>query len=161
MFDPESTLSTIAEIAVALAGFTGVVAVLGSRRDHDWSPEERLQLRTLVETSLTALFLSFAPSVLGQVMASEAAVWRIANLLLGATHLAFISRFFVRTQVAKPTGGQLALLATGFSAIVAHFLAAAGLLPWYVAIFILGLLQQIFVAAFNFVLLLFPVRARG
>ena len=158
MLDPEATLSTIAEVSIALAGFTGVVAVLGSRRDHQWTPEERLQLRTLVETSMTALFLSFAPSVLGQVMSSETAIWRVANFLLGTTHLAFISRFFVRTKVARPTAGQLALLATGFIAILAHFLAAANLLPWYVTIFILGLLQQVFVAAFNFVLLLFPFR---
>ncbi len=159
MLDPQATLTTIAEVSVALAGFTGIAAVLGSRRDQEWTPEERLRLRTLVETSLTALFLSFAPSVLGLIMTSDSAVWRLANLLLGTIHLAFISRFFVRTKVAKPTGGQLALLATGFSAILAHFLAAAGLLPWYVAIFILGLLQQVFVASFNFVLLIFPVRA--
>ena len=159
LFDPQATLTTIAEVSVALAGFTGVVAVLGSRRDHEWTPEERLQLRTLVETSLTALFLSFAPSVLGLVMTSESAVWRLANLLLGAMHLASITMFIVRTKVAKPTGGQLALLASGFSVILAHFLAAAGLLPWYAAIFILGLLQLVFVATFNFVLLLFPVEA--
>ena len=159
MLSPESTLSTIAEISVALAGFTGVVAVLGSRRKHDWTPEERLQLRTLVETSLTALFLSFAPSVLSSFTASESVVWRTSNFLLGATHLAFISRFFVRTKIARPTGGQLALLVSGFAAILAHFLAAAGILPWYVAIFIIGLLQQVLVAAFNFVLLLFPVQA--
>jgi len=159
MFDPQATLTTIAEVSVALAGFTGVVAVLGGRRDHAWTPEERLQLRTLVETSLTALFLSFAPSVLGLVMTSESAVWRLANLLLGAMHLASITMFIVRTKVAKPTGGQLALLASGFSVILAHFLAAAGLVPWYATIFILGLLQLVFVATFNFVLLLFPVEA--
>jgi hypothetical protein len=93
-------------------------------------------------------------------MTSDTAVWRLANFLLGTIHLASISSFLVRTKVAKPTAGQLALLVTGFSAILAHFLAAAGLLPWFVAIFIIGLLQLVFVAAFNFVLLLFPVRAR-
>ena len=158
--DPQAILTTIAEVAVALAGFTGVVAVLGNRRDQKWTPEERLQLRTLVETSLTAMFLSFAPSVLSLTMTSDTAVWRLANFLLGTIHLASISSFLVRTKVAKPTAGQLALLVTGFSAILAHFLAAAGLLPWFVAVFILGLLQLVFVAAFNFVLLLFPVRAR-
>ena len=156
--DSQATLTVIAEVSVALAGFTGVVAVLGGRREHDWTPGERLQLRTLVETSLTAMFLSFFPSVLDEIMSSESAVWRVSNLCLGSIHLAFISRFLLRAKVAKPTAGQLALLSTGFAAILAHFLAFAGFLPWYVAIFILGLLQQVFVAAFNFVLLLFPVR---
>lgn len=157
--DPEVTLTAIAQVSVALAGFTGVASALGRRRKNEWTPEERLQLRTLVETSLTAMFLSFAPGVLDLIVASESALWQLANLLLGATHLTFITLFLLRTKGARPTIGQLVLLAIGFAVISGHFLAAVGLLPWYIAMFILGLLQQVLVAAFNFVLLLFPIRA--
>jgi hypothetical protein len=45
----------------------------------------------------------------------------------------------------------------GIAMILAHFLTATGLIPWYVLIFLVGLLQQVFIAALNFVLLLFPV----
>src|SRR5210317_1761468 len=96
--DAQSVLTTIAEVSIALAGFTGVVAVLGNRRKHDWTSEERLQLRTLVETSLTALFASFAPSVFHLILSSEATVWRSANLLLGALHLANMVAFFSRAK---------------------------------------------------------------
>ncbi len=155
--DPQSILTTVAEVAIALTGFTGVVAVLGHRQNHDWSPEERLQLRTLVETSLTALFASFVPSVLLIFLSSEPASWMGANLFLGSLHAANLSAFLLRMKGAKPTAGQRALLSIGIAAILAHFLAFFGVLPWYIGIFMLGLLQQIFIAAYNFVLLLFPV----
>ena len=155
--DAQSTLTTVAEVAIALAGFTGVVAVLGNRRTHDWSPEERLQLRTLVETSLTALFASFAPAVLFLALDSEPVVWRSANLFLGALHLANLIAFLRRATDAKPTASQKGLLVIGIAMILAHFLTAGGLIPWYVLIFLVGLLQQVFIAALNFVLLLFPV----
>jgi hypothetical protein len=155
--DTQSVLTTVAEVSIALAGFTGVVAVLGNRRKHDWTAEERLQLRTLVETSLTALFASFAPSVLYLVFSSEPAVWRSANLILGTLHLANLIGFLRRAKEAKPTASQKGLLVIGIGMILAHFLASAGVLPWYILIFIIGLLQQVFIAALNFVLLLFPI----
>lgn len=155
--DAQSILTTVAEVSIALAGFTGVVAVLGNRRNHEWSPEERLQLRTLVETSLTAMFASFAPAVLFMALDSEPAVWRSANLFLGALHLANLAAFLRRATDAKPTASQKGLLVIGIAMILAHFLTAIGLIPWYVVIFLVGLLQQVFIAALNFVLLLFPV----
>ena len=155
--DTQSILTVVAEVSIALAGFTGVVAVLGNRRNHDWSPEERLQLRTLVETSLTALFASFAPSVLYLALTSEPAVWRSANLFLGMLHLANLVAFPRRATDARPTASQKGLLVVGVAMILAHFLAAGGLIPWCVLIFVVGLLQQIFIAALNFVLMLFPV----
>jgi hypothetical protein len=155
--DTQSILTTVAEVSIALAGFTGVVAVLGNRRNHDWSPEERLQLRTLVETSLTAMFASFVPSVLFLALDSEPAVWRSANLFLGALHLANLVAFLRRATDAKPTASQKGLIVLGIAMILAHLLTAAGLIPWYVLVFLVGLLQQVFIAALNFVLLLFPV----
>ena len=148
----------MAEVSIALAGFTGVVAVLGNRRKHEWTPEEQLQLRTLVETSLTALFASFAPGVLLLVISSEPTVWRVANLFLGVLHAANLIAFLSRTRQAAPTSSQKALLAIGIAVILAHFLASTGILPWYMLVFVLGLLQQVFIAALNFVLLLFPIK---
>ena len=159
--DAQSVLTTIAEVSIALAGFTGVVAVLGNRRKHNWSLEERLQLRTLVETSLTALFASFVPSILYLVLTSEPAIWRSANLFLGVLHLSNLVAFLRRTRDARPTASQKGLLVIGIAMILAHFLTAAGLIPWFVLIFVVGLLQQVFIAALNFVLLLFPVEDSG
>ena len=44
----------VTEIAVALAGFTGVVVAFGSRSKGAWHPGDRLRLTFLLEASLTA-----------------------------------------------------------------------------------------------------------
>lgn len=51
----EDYLFTIAEIAVALIGFSGVVAVLGHRGKGSWQPAERVRLLALTEPSIIAL----------------------------------------------------------------------------------------------------------
>jgi len=49
------TRYTMAEIAIALIGFSGVVTALGPRREGRWTPSERLRLRTPVEPSAFSL----------------------------------------------------------------------------------------------------------
>jgi hypothetical protein len=152
------TLSTIAEVAVALAGFTGVVAVLGRRSSGGWSAEELLQLRALVETSLTVFFVSFVPAILSSVVDSEAAVWRWSNGVLAVAHLANLASFFLRTtRGAAPTVGQRISGVFGAAFVLLHLTAAVGILAWAAPLVVLGLLGLLFVAAQNFVLLLFRV----
>jgi len=152
-------VSTIAEIAIALAGFTGVVAVLGHRSQGTWSSAERLQLRVLVETSLTVLFASLVPGLLLTTSMSDAAVWRAANLVLAALHTANFAAFGIRAQTAETTKSQRALIALGVATILAHILAALAVVPWYSTIFVFGLIQQLFIASLNFLLLLFPLES--
>ena len=57
--DIQDSLHTIAEIAVALAGFTGIVIVFGAKSDSLSS----LRLRTLLRASFSALFCSFVPII--------------------------------------------------------------------------------------------------
>lgn len=53
-YDYSETLIGLAELAVALAGFSGVVAAFGSRNAGLWHPGDRLRLSFLLESSLTA-----------------------------------------------------------------------------------------------------------
>ena len=65
----------------------------------------------------------------------------------------------ISAKTAETTKSQRTLVALGIATIGAHLLAALALLPWYSTIFVFGLIQQLFVAALNFVLLLFPLRS--
>jgi hypothetical protein len=49
--EPGEALSAAAQIAVALAGFAGVVA-FRSKALHDWSPVDKLRLSNLLGNSL-------------------------------------------------------------------------------------------------------------
>ena len=157
----ETLISTLTQVAVALVGFTGVVAVLGHRNQGTWTAGERLRLRVLVETSLTALFASLTPGLLFLALSSDAVVWRYSNLVLGGLHLANFLAFFRRARMAPTTWGQRILGLVGIATITAHLLAASGVLRWPELIFVAGLIQQLFIASYNFVLLLFPLDNDG
>jgi hypothetical protein len=115
-------LQTIGGVAVALTGFSGVVAVLGHRGRGDWSSEEVLQLRTLVEPGLVALFGSLLPGVFQLVSQSEALVWRLSNGALALLGLASAAAFFARSRSASTTTGQRVLAVLAILAIGAHLL---------------------------------------
>jgi hypothetical protein len=68
------TLVGIAEISVALAGFTGVVVAFGSRSHGNWHPGDRLRLNFLLESSLTAGAFALLTLVLVQVSPQSASI---------------------------------------------------------------------------------------
>jgi len=151
----QEILQTISEAAVALAGFSGVVAVLGHRGRGEWSSAEVLQLRTLVEPSLIALFGSFLPGTIGLASESEPLTWRLSNGALGLLGIVAAAAFIARSRFADTTTGQRVLLVLTVLAIAAHLLTAAGVLTQYELIFVLGLIVALAVATYNFLLLLF------
>lgn len=64
---------TIAGISVALTGFIGVILVL-QHRDRSLS---RLNLSTILGTSLGAMMFSFIPDFLGNFLSADT-TWRVA-----------------------------------------------------------------------------------
>ena len=78
----ESALGIIAEVSVALAGFTGVVAVFGSREQSAWNPVEVMRFRTMLISSLAALLFSIIPICLYHLGISETQVWSTSSTLL-------------------------------------------------------------------------------
>src|SRR6267143_3231619 len=55
--EPSEALSTAAQIAVALAGFAGVVVVFRRESVHDWSAIDKFRLRLLLTNSILPLAL--------------------------------------------------------------------------------------------------------
>ena len=152
----EILLQTVGTVAVGFAGFSGIVAVV-RREGRDWAPAERLQHRTLVEPSLIALFGSLLPGLFQLAFQSEAVVWRLSNGVLALLGLAGSAAFIVRSRSASTTTGQWILLILSFLGIGAVLLAALGALTQYELIFVVSLVFALVVAAYNFLLLLFPV----
>ena len=77
--DFPEVLVGLAEIAVALAGFTGVVVVFGSRSEGSWHPGDKLRLGFLLEASLTAGGFSLLALLLYSSLSETAAAWSIAS----------------------------------------------------------------------------------
>jgi hypothetical protein len=160
-------LALVAEIAVGLAGFSGVAVVLG-RGPGRWSPGDAARIRLLLGAAFAALFASLVPIGLVWTGVPEplgvrvgAGVLLIAFLLwsIGASRslgrLSPEERAVFDPLVARliralssVTMGALALVGVGLAGRAAA------------ALFFLGLLLALGYAAFGFARLLF-VRPRS
>jgi ABC-type transport system involved in cytochrome c biogenesis permease subunit len=61
--DQLENLRTIAEVATAFAGFTGVVIILGHRSSGSWSASEHSTIRILLEASIGTVFFALLPAI--------------------------------------------------------------------------------------------------
>ncbi len=79
--DHGDILLSLAEVSVAFAGFSGVVAVFGRRDPASWSFADRIRFFQLVHTSLSSLLLCIVPFGLLAFQVAEDLVWRWLSAL--------------------------------------------------------------------------------
>ncbi|HEX5492868.1 MAG TPA: hypothetical protein VFX07_16525 [Candidatus Udaeobacter sp.] len=75
-------LGIAAQIAVALAGFAGVVVVFRREAVHEWSGVDKLRLRLLLANSILPLALSMLGLVLVTIEPMPPGVWRWCSGIL-------------------------------------------------------------------------------
>ena len=100
------TLLTIAEIAVALAGFTGIVGILGRRAQDSTRAISWLRLRAMLEVALRNAAFAVLPIPFLDLVPSETIVWRVAS---GTYFLAVVLHILIRRRSESSTTGGLAL----------------------------------------------------
>ena len=119
-------LETIAEVSIAFAGFTSVVAVLGRRAGGDWSEVDLFRLSQMLTSSLSALLFAFLPILLVYLGVPTRLSWAASSgflaVFLGSHFL--IGSLKIRTFAAGdlsvrllPTG---AMITAGFT-LSRHF----------------------------------------
>ncbi len=77
--DPADVLQTVAELAVAFAGFSGIVAALGPRSEGGLFPEDRVRLSVLIGASLSTAAFALLPLLLFEPVGVPGTVWKIAS----------------------------------------------------------------------------------
>jgi hypothetical protein len=159
---PSDTLSTVAEIALGLAGFTGVLVVLG-RQPGRLSPTGAFRLIVLLVGSLSALFLALIPLVLHDSGLSGFVLWRVSSLVMAGSILSSVGflvpriRAFQRGESEAYNPSILVVISTGAVLVfVAQILNASGVLwsPGQGA-YSLGLLFFLAAGVVQFVRILF------
>ena len=84
--EPGEALGIAAQIAVALAGFAGVVVVFRREAVHEWSGIDKLRLRLLLANSILPLGLSMLALVFLTIEPALPGIWRwCSGVLLVAT----------------------------------------------------------------------------
>jgi hypothetical protein len=154
--EPGEALSTAAQIAVALAGFAGVVVVFRRESVHDWSTIDKFRLRLLLANSILPLalciialvFLTFEPALTG--------VWRWCSCVAFVafapfaitTTMAFL-RFGLQRLQGAPANFVFYLFATLGTAATLLQLYNAALLGAFWPFFT-GIVLQLVAAMFQF-----------
>jgi len=90
------TLAVIASVAIAIAGFSGVVVALTGRTTDTFGEVEKLNFRILLQVSAFALLFALVPLILHRAFEAPQAC-RIAMGLNGMAHLLDAGFFVVRT----------------------------------------------------------------
>jgi hypothetical protein len=66
----------LAQICVALAGFTSIVAALGNRNKGDWREIDLFRFENLLQTSLMGVVLGISPIIFLKMEASAEKAWQ-------------------------------------------------------------------------------------
>jgi hypothetical protein len=74
--EPVDILSLFAELTIGVAGFSGIVVVLGRRQSGQLSPLDQNRLGNLLKHALAALFWSLFTITLLQTALSAEVLWR-------------------------------------------------------------------------------------
>lgn len=158
-------LLTLAEVAVAFAGFASLVSILGRRSARDDSRINSIRMRAMVLYSLMVVAFSLVPFFLQRYGLSDPAIWRASSALfagsvavtaiwlvrqvLRARSLELSSRrpFVIAIAVPIPTLTIAALLLAANISVIAPAFAAA--------VYLTGLGLLLFLAGFAFSLIIF------
>jgi hypothetical protein len=147
----ELLLVGIAQLAVVIAGFTGVTTTL-TPPGGTWSPGHRIRQRAIVSTSFNVMFESLAPMVVFWWLADPHAA-----LVVASAGVAMWTAFVVGTrarQLIRAGGlrsrGSVALFILG---PLACLLFATNIIVGSLAVYALALCLQLSVAAVSFYML--------
>jgi hypothetical protein len=78
---PSEALTTSAQLAVALAGFAGVVVAFRSGSVHQWSKIDKFRLRILLTNSATPFALSIAAMLLSSTSLDPERLWQMCSIV--------------------------------------------------------------------------------
>ncbi len=166
----EGFLLAIAQIAVTLAGFSGLVVAIRGAPPTAWHPRDIWSLSWMFGTSLGGLFMALLPLLLAFFRLRDELVWTVASLVMSIFMIVFgvamalsgrrLTRLGHRPRVRYfPMAATFLLLMCGFLS----GLGGADVFPQFrTGFFVLGLIACLLVSALSLVVFLVVLaRAAG
>ena len=158
----EALLLTIAQVAVTLAGFSGLVVAIRGAPASAWHARDIWSLSWMFGTSFGALFLALLPLLLGAFRVSEEAVWIVANMIMSIFVVLFSVIMIVwghrLTKAGHPPRVRFFPRAARALLVMCALLAGAGAAGLFrelrVGFFVAGLISCLLVAALSLVVFL-------
>jgi hypothetical protein len=153
-------LTTLAQVSVAFAGFSGIVTAFRRRSPGEWSDLDRFRFRFMVEFSLATLALSMLPLFLVELGLSEPRAWTVASLVLGGGALSYLARSALQLRRLLAAGEQVSRtlaavsVAIGIAVAASAFGNAANLFSHPSGVYLAGVGGCLFVSSAMFARLL-------
>ena len=91
MPDPMGGLQTLAEIAITLAGFSGLIAVFSSQ--DSWGRTEKTRFLNILILCFLVVLCAMFPIFSGTYFADESSAWRISCFVFGIVQIIIVIRF--------------------------------------------------------------------
>ena len=156
---PEDALASIAEVAIGIAGFSGLVAAFSQRSGQSWRGDQKARIIYLVALSFVVIVTSLLPSAISGWSKSASLVWGIPMVTCGALTL---TSLFVWIVLSRRHGYKLQFPRTSLSILsvsgtlqLTVLLSGLGvILPYSSPLFVLGLLSILLFCANMFLALL-------
>jgi hypothetical protein len=157
-----SVLETTAEVAVAFAGFIGIVLILASRDDR-FPVRDSLQIRVIVVSSVTPVFYAAVPLVLFFLGVSGSVLWRTSSGLAAVAGATLTAHLVPQLRVVPPAErpsmkSPNSVIAWALTVIaMACWLANALAWPWVPSggMHLLAVWSVLGIAGVNFVALIY------
>jgi hypothetical protein len=77
------SLLPLAEIAIAIAGFSAIVVLFKQRGSDEWLPDDADKFRGMLGHAMFAAFFCLFPSFISIFTADQSLIWSIASSVLG------------------------------------------------------------------------------
>jgi hypothetical protein len=122
------TLELLAELSIAVLGFSGVVAVLGRRASGDWADLDRYRFRAMVRVAALVLVLSLLPFPFRSAGFTESSIWGwssgIGTLLYALFLVSYLQQYYRKRASlwADPTVSKPAHIYNFFVSLAAPLL---------------------------------------
>ncbi len=99
------TLLTIAEIAVAFAGFSSIVVVFRDRYSEGWEPLDAVRYRAMLAGSLMTALFTAVPLVVSWLAVPPSLIWRVSSTVLLLWFFVLIfAQYRIRSLFPTPAG---------------------------------------------------------
>lgn len=104
MLNPSDILGTIAEIAITLAGFTGLIAVF--RPHRPWSGQEVTRLQTIVAACFACMSAALLPFALAGFSEDPRIVWGLPLAAFAVMQIGILAYLYLRyrQRTFRPSG---------------------------------------------------------
>lgn len=163
---PVDALPTVAEIAITLGGFIGLIVAFRPVSAASWSDEERARVVFVLILCSLVLLCALLPFALSGLLKSDALIWGIPLLFFGAANLFLIVNMLLRIH-RRRVNIQFPLMSWPILSFwslltLAVLLSGLGLLrPFSPGLLLMGMIWSLLIGVITLIALMAQSVSRG